>query len=288
MTWYQLTLISAFSIALADSVMKKYLSPLSAWDLVLVRFAIPGILLLPYALHYPMPGFNFSFLALMLLLVTLEIGAMMIYVHAVANNPLHLTLPYLAFTPIFNILTGYIFLGERISVKGGLGIVIVVLGSYILNITREFNLKRVAEPLTMIWKNQGSRLMLLCSFIYSLTSTLSKKAMQYADAESFGAYYFVIIGAAVWVIYPWVRRKNPKQILRKFVPVMGVAILMSIMVVTHFIAIANVQVAYMISVKRSSLLFGILMGALFFGERNLLRNLIGGSIILTGIVLLLN
>jgi len=286
MTWYQLTLISAFSIALADSVLKKHLSGLSGWDLLMVRFALPGLLLLPYALQFPFPHANLSFALLMALLVTLEIGAMLLYVHAITNNPLHLTLPYLSFTPVFNILTAYVFLGEHIDIHGALGIAIVVIGSYILNIPQGFTLKRLAEPLTACWQNRGSRLMLSCAFIYSLTSTLSKKAMEYANAESFGAYYFVIIGAAVMLLYPFMPRHDIQRIAKKYKPVSIVAVLMSIMVVTHFIAIAQIQVAYMVSVKRSSMLFGILFGALFFGEKNLLRNLIAGAIMLTGILLL--
>ena len=286
MTWYQLTLISAFTIAAADSVLKKYLSGLSSWDLLFVRFAIPGLLLLPYALSYPLPDFNVSFVALMLLLIALEIGAMLLYVHAITTSPLHLTLPYLSFTPVFNILTAYLFLGERIDFHGALGIAIVVIGSYVLNIPQGFTLKRIAEPLLAIWQCRGSRMMLLCAVIYSLTGVLSKKAMGFASAESFGAYYFVFIGTAVLILYPFVPRGNAQQVAKKYLPALVVAVLMAIMVVTHFLAIAQVEVAYMVSVKRSSMLFGILFGALLFGEKNLVRNLTAGGIMLIGIFVL--
>ena len=59
--------------------------------------------------------------------------------------------------------------------------------------------------------------------------------------------------------------------------------LMSIMVVTHFLAIARVEVAYMISVKRSSLLFALLCGALLFQERHLGRHLAAGILMVTGV-----
>jgi len=286
MAWYQLTLISALSLALADSVLKKYLVGLSPWDLLFVRFSVPGLMLLPYALQYPLPELNLAFSGLMALLVTLEISAMLLYVHAITTSPLHLTLPYLSFTPVLNVLTGYIFLGEQIDIHGALGIAIVVIGSYILNIPKGFTLKRIAEPVLAIWQCRGSRLMLLCALIYSLTGVLSKKAMGYTDAESFGAYYFIVIGGAVLFLYPFAPRSNMQLVVKKYIPVSIVAILMALMVVTHFIAIAQVEVAYMVSVKRSSMLFGILFGALFFGEKNLSRNLIAGSIMLTGIYVL--
>ena len=45
------------------------------------------------------------------------------------------------------------------------------------------------------------------------------------------------------------------------------------MVITHFLALARVEVAYMIAVKRTSLVFGVLYGALLFGERRLAKSL---------------
>ena len=55
--------------------------------------------------------------------------------------------------------------------------------------------------------------------------------------------------------------------------------------VTHFLAIQQVEVAYMIAVKRTSLLFGILYGALLFHETGLGRNLFAGGLMLGGVVL---
>jgi uncharacterized membrane protein len=58
------------------------------------------------------------------------------------------------------------------------------------------------------------------------------------------------------------------------------------MVYTHFLALKQVEVAYMIAVKRTSLLFGIIYGALFFRETNLGSNLLAGSLMLVGVLLI--
>jgi len=59
------------------------------------------------------------------------------------------------------------------------------------------------------------------------------------------------------------------------------------MVVTHFIAIAKVEVAYFITVKRTSLLFGIIFGALFFKGPRLAKNLSAGVLMVTGVLFIL-
>jgi len=68
--------------------------------------------------------------------------------------------------------------------------------------------------------------------------------------------------------------------------VIGVGVLMAVMVVTHFMAISKVEAAYMIAVKRTSLLFGILYGALLFREAHLGRNLVAGALMIAGVGLI--
>ena len=53
----------------------------------------------------------------------------------------------------------------------------------------------------------------------------------------------------------------------------------------HFYAIAHIEVAYMIAVKRTSLLFGMLYGAWLFGETGLARNLAAGILMVLGVFL---
>jgi uncharacterized membrane protein len=58
------------------------------------------------------------------------------------------------------------------------------------------------------------------------------------------------------------------------------------MVLAHFLALAQVEAAYMIAVKRMSLLFGIVYGALLFGEARLRQHLLSGSLMVAGVALL--
>lgn len=288
MSWFPLTMICAFCIASADAAVKKYLPDYAAWDLLLVRFTVPAILLLPLAFLFPLPPVPPEFMWLMALLTLLEIGAMLLYVQAITSSPLHLTLPYLSFTPVFNIGTGYLFLGESVTWLGAGGVVLVFMGAYLLNLpTFSLRSQQLWAPVKAIWANHGSRLMLLAAAIYSLTSVLSKRAMIYADPVSFGPFYFVVIGIAVLIITSIIRPRSLSVLKKRPIPTMLVGTLMAIMVVTHFLAISMVEVAYMLSVKRSSLLFGIIYGALLFAEKNLQKNLLAGSIMLCGVVLLL-
>jgi drug/metabolite transporter (DMT)-like permease len=92
---------------------------------------------------------------------------------------------------VFSALTGFLFLGERISADGFAGILLVVLGAYLLNF--EFadrgGLKALLAPVSAIIHHRGSRLMLSVAVIYSVTSVFGKGALQYAPGE-FRAFLF--------------------------------------------------------------------------------------------------
>jgi uncharacterized membrane protein len=56
--------------------------------------------------------------------------------------------------------------------------------------------------------------------------------------------------------------------------------------ITHFVSLSMAPVAYMISVKRLSLVLGVALGWLVFGEGNIRYRLIGASVMVCGVLLL--
>ena len=288
MHWINLTLLSAFLLATADTLSKRYLSHYRPGELVLVRFGVAGALLLPLLLWQPWPALSPAFWGWMAAALPLELLAMWLYMQAIRTSPLSLTLPYLAFTPAFNTLTGYVVLGETVTWIGLSGIMLIVLGAWLLNMEAAQNDTglNILAPFRAITQERGSRLMLIVAAIYSLTSVTSKGALLHANPAFFGPFYFVVLGVASVVLFasrdlsswrapgnhPWAH--------------LGVGVFMAGMVVTHFYAIEHIEVAYMIAVKRTSLLFGIFYGAWLFGETGLGKNLVAGVLMVLGVYLI--
>lgn len=287
MDWFSLSLSCALFLALADAFTKKFFPTYDGWELLLVRFVVPAFFLLPVAFLYPLPEVHREFWLWMLLLIPLEIVAMLLYLLAIRDSPLHLTLPYLAFTPIFSALIAFIFLDESLSLQGSFGVCLVVCGAYLLNIDQLKTGKRLIAPLLAIYRVRGSRLMLGAALIYSFTSVAGKVAMQHATPESFGPFYFLLIGACVFVMTLVVHPQKLPVIFSNPVRTLSVGLFMAMMVVTHFLALALVEVAYMISVKRASLLFGIVLGAILFKERHVAQHITAGSFMVAGVILIL-
>lgn len=285
MDWLALALLSAFALASADAATKHWLADYRAAELVVIRFGVGGLLLAPALLLQPWPALPPAFWGWVAALVPLEFAAMWLYMRAIRTSPLALTVPYLAFTPVFVTLTGYLLLGERVSPAGFVGILLVAVGAYVLNAQKLLagGAGALWAPVLAVWREPGSRAMLGVAVLYAVTSVLGKGALQYAPPSFFGPFYFALLALITLAFTGW--RRSGALLARRPGPHLLVGAAMAVMVIGHFLAVERVEVAYMIAVKRTSLLFGILYGALLFRETGLVRHLAGGTLMVAGVFL---
>ncbi len=288
MHWLTLSLVCALCLASSDAAAKHWLRAADAREIVVVRLGLSGLLLAPWVLTFELPPLPPPFWAWMALLLPLEIAAMALYAKAIRDYPLALTVPYLAFTPVLVILSGWLVLGETISERGLLGILFVVGGSWLLNFEHSDRLDRrtLLAPLRAILANPGSRMMLTSATIYAVTSVGGKAAMQWMPAAQFGAFYFTLVGGLTLLLVAVTRPRSLQVQRHGALPLLIIAGFMAAMVVTHFLALSKVEAAYMIAAKRTSLLFGMLYGAMLFGERHLGRHLLAGALMIAGVALI--
>jgi len=128
--------------------------------------------------------------------------------------------------------------------------------------------------------------MLGVAALYSMTSVLGKGALQYMPPTFFVPFYFCVLGTCTLLIF------FPKQptilglLWRRPAPHFLIGVVMAVSIVTHFLAIQRVEVASMIAVKRTSLLFGIVYGALLFKEPRLRQHLSAGALMVLGVFLI--
>ena len=282
MIWLPLALITAFSLSTADALSKKALDGTEDIVIVWVRegYSLPFLAI--GLLFVPIPELDIAFYLTVASLIPLEIAALVLYVKAIKLSPLSLTIPFLALSPVFIMVIAFFTLGERPSLAGLSGVALITAGAYTLN-------ARAAEagllgPLRAIAKERGSLLMIAVAIIYSVTSTLGKVALLHSSPVFFGFFYPFVL-TAVLTVFLMARSKLHLVFSRPkvFLPI---GLFSALMIITHFAALGLTQVAYMISVKRTSLLFSILYGRLLFGEENIRERLAGGAMMLAGVALI--
>jgi drug/metabolite transporter (DMT)-like permease len=286
--WVLLSLLSAFSLATSDALSKKAVQGNNEYLVAWFRLIFSLPLLVIVSVSVPVPVIDNHFYTAFLVSLPLEILAVILYIKALKLSPLSLTLPFLALTPLFLILNSYIILGEKVSLTGAAGIFLIVSGSYLLNIGEIRN--GVFGPLKAIGRERGSVLMICVALLYSFTSSFGKMAIEHSSALFFGSTYFIavnIVFAPLAILKgrselrPFIEQKKYRHL---FIP----GVFYSIMIIAHMTAISLTKVAYMISVKRVSLLIGILYGYILFKEENIRGRFLGALLMLAGFVLVVN
>lgn len=295
MFWFVAALGAAFFVALGDALNKKFfardgmvlmaiartLGPLPFLVLfLLVFFPVPELLI-----HFRKAFQNPEFLKTVGLLLPLETLALLLYMEAIRISPLSLTLPFLSFTPAFIILTGYLVLGEKLSWQGIGGIGLVVMGSYLLHLPTLT--EGPLAPFRALLREKGSLLMVAVALIYAVTSVLGKKAILLSNPLWFAGTYFVILGLFVPAVLKIVFRPEIRLFIERNIKgVLALGLAQALMVICHMKAISLAPAAYMIAVKRVSILFGILFGGVFFQESHLRARFFAASIMLLGVLLI--
>lgn len=280
--WIIYALLTAFLLATSDALTKKVLASRDEYFVAWARllFALP--VFLASLLFIEMPTLNKEFWTATLVALPFEIAAMILYTKALKVSPISLTMPFLALTPLFLILVSYFILGEKVSISGGLGILLIASGSYTLNIHEMRH--SLIEPVKAVFREKGSVMMIMVAIIFSLTSSLGKMAITNSSPVFFGSFYFILITI---IFTPIVLSKSKIVITKKdMVPLAIIGLTYALMIIFHMLAMSLTKVAYMISVKRMSLLFSIFYGHIIFREEKIPERALGGVIMFIGFVLI--
>ena len=284
MHWYTLAFLAAMAVSTRDAWVKKHFSLLGPYEMAVfpLAFSVP-LFSLSY-LFVEKPPLDLVFWQCLGSCIPLEIIATLLYMESIRVSPLSLTVPYLALTPAFTLLTGRLLLHEMPNSAGILGILATVVGSYILNLNPTD--RRFIAPFMGMLKEKGCRLMLVVAIIYSLTSVISRKAILHSSPMFFGTSYSLLLASTMLIIFA-ASGKSSLQSLARGIPKGSVAgALFFLEVVCNNMALASTQAVYMISVKWLSILMGVIYGGFLFRERHLSYRLAGALMMAGGAVVI--
>lgn len=282
MIWFTLALATALTVATGDALTKKFFGRFSPLEMAVVAslFSLPLLLItLPFI---PVPPLDSVFWWTVCALVPLNTLAFYLYMKAIKLSPLSLCIPFLAFTPVFMILTGFLVLEEIPNSWGIFGIGFVVVGSYALH-AGEVKHGYLA-PFRAIFKEPGSVLMLIVSVLFSLLAVLGKRAIQHSSPVFFGFFFLVLLDLVTLVLFPLLGKIQWGTLLRMPIKGISVGLMLYLHVLFHALAISMVEAVYMISVKRLSILFSVAYGWLLFKESQIGNRMVGAFLMFLGVV----
>lgn len=236
-----------------------------------------------------------------LLNTLLEGTAILLNYRALQVAPLSLCVPFMALTPLFLLPAGYLFLGEEISGGMIMGVLVVTLGSLVIN--RKLVAGGWLEPLRSIFREKGSRYMLCVALLLTCTAVLDKWFVASGGQRSFGlrvshslslalgkgvllAVFFMglalvrrrLQGSAAPIGWVRVWRETPAWLL-------SAGAFESSVMMLQLVAMQFSVAALIISIKRSGILLACVLGWFVFKERDIQDRVIGSFVMLAGVSL---
>ncbi|MCH7902434.1 DMT family transporter [archaeon] len=284
MLWVLYALLSGFFFSTADAFTKKVSDKVDDHILVLSRFMF-GVPLLLLLFIIPIPVIGTAFWYAFAVLIPIEALSYTLYIKSIKSSPISLVLPFLSFTPVFLLLTSFLILGEFPNVMGLVGILIIVIGAYVLHLK---SLKHgMLDPIKSIISNRGSMYMLIVAFFFSITSTLSKIIVLNSSPFFAVIVYLSSLSVVLFFIALVLSGKKIFQLKTEFKSLFPIGLFYSLMALFHNMAITLAIVPFIMSIKRSSSLFSVFYGHFWFKEKNIKARFAGAVIMVVGASLII-
>lgn len=282
--WLPLGLIAALGTAAGDALIKRFFADLSPYgmSLALWLFALPYLLVVGLAIAWP--PLDRTFWLAVTFALPLEVAAALLYMKAIKVCPLSLCIPFLAFTPVFLIVTGRLILGEGLNPWGMAAVLLMAGGSYILSLsTGRFGF---LAPLRALLREVGARCMLMVAVLYSCTAALGKLAILHSNPAFFGVLYPLIFSGVLLAGYPLSNPRPARTLIKRSRWGIILGLCLAAVIFSQVYGLKLAPAAYLIAVKRTSVFFSVLLGGVWLKERPLAPRLVGAALMVGGVLLI--
>lgn len=282
--WIVLGLLVAMGFSWQDVIAKNltrdYDARLVAWGWF--AFALP-ILWVAFVFE-PQKSFSITLgFWLMVDSVMLAI-ATLFYVRALQLSDLSLVVPMLSFTPLFMMVTSRVMLGEVPTAVGATGVVLIVAGSYLLNLRHRH--LGFWEPLRRLVTEKGTRYALVTSLIYSVGANIDKIAVRQSSPVVWITY---LTTATVLILGVFLKSQKDFTFapLRKvWKPLAMIGSLYAVFYILQLVVIMMTLASYLVAVKRMSVVFSSIFGLWIWKESSFRDRLPGILLMIFGVILI--
>ncbi|BCR03227.1 hypothetical protein DESUT3_02960 [Desulfuromonas versatilis] len=284
MTWIALSLFTAFFESAKDVFGKRGLRNSDefvvawAWRF----FALP--FLLPLLLVIEIPSLDRPFWWALAVSGGLNAVTSVLYLRAIRLSDLSLTVPMVTFTPMLLLLTSPLILGERPGPLGVLGVLLIVLGAYLLNV-KQRGLGLLA-PFRALLAEPGPRLMLLVAATWSVTANVDKIGLQHSSPLFWAIAVNLTITLLLLPLAAPRLRRDRARVRANLGNLLAIGACGGLTLICQMTAISLTLVPYVIAIKRTSTLMSVGWGWLLFGEKGIANRLAGVAVMVLGVVLI--
>ena len=290
MTWFAIALLSAFLSAFAAITQKKVLFSLGALEFSFLLSLVNLVFSIPFFFFIDYGTINSFNLLVLFIKSVIGVGAFFCVMLSLKNLEISNALPLLALTPGFIAVFAFIFLGEALKTAEVVGLIILMLGTYILE---SGNSTKIIFPFSILLKSKYHRFVILALLLFTASSILDKLLLIKLNLSpisltAFQHIYFAIMFSIIFFVFR--KKTEPLPSITNKINLGWIA-LISVLTIgyryTQVVAIGLASVALVLAVKRTSVFWATIIGGKIFSDKDLLKRSIAAVLILVGAILIL-
>ena len=284
MIWLAFAILTAFFESLKDVSSKRSLRNLDVYIVAWVANIFAVIFLIPLLLIAGIPTIDAQFWIALFIGGSLNVVSFTLYIRAIQIADLSLTVPLVTLTPLFLLFTSPLIVHENPTVADAIGILLIVVGSYVLNLRERQH--GYFAPLKVLFRNKGSRFMLMVAFLWSITSNFDKIGVVHSSPLFWSTSLYAYLTLGMFPIALFNSRRKFNQILPNLKPLALIGFFHAIAITFQMIAVTYTLVTQVIAIKRMSALISVLFGHFMFHEKGLQERLTGAAIMVLGVIVM--
>jgi drug/metabolite transporter (DMT)-like permease len=195
-------------------------------------------------------------------------------------------------SPMYNIgtviavLMAVLILGEKLTYPQIAGVILVILGTYILELKKG---SPFLQPFRDIFKSEKIHYVLISTLAYSVVTILSKYILNFIDPLTFLFTQLFLSGLFIAILVYW-KHGGFKDIRKGFVVhkhmIVVLSVTMIVAMLTDFFALRAGEASLVLPVVRLWTLFVVIFGGTFYKEGHLRNRIIATAIMLAGIFII--
>lgn len=277
-------IVTSLTVIIAKRIMKEADEYLYLWLNNL--FTLPFLLAI-VLIFYQIPRIDRSFILATVGAVAISVVAAILAYRAIKISEVSLVNPISSFNPVFTAIISFIVLGEKISFRGVLGILLVVGGAYLLQISE--SKKGALAPIKALASHRGVQLSLVAYFLWAITPSLEKTAIFHTSPQvpPFASLAGMVGAIALYTPIVAQVSKKPIDIARRHLKLFVLSgFLGGIGMTAAFTAFSLANLGLVTATFKLSMIFTVVLGWLFFKEKEIKSRLLGSIVMLIGVVLL--
>jgi len=269
MLWFIYALIAAVFVSLGSILSKKELFHKHALEFATLRsmcMAIFAIILL----FFLDPEISISTLLIIYLISLFATSISFLKTKSLRHLDISIFSPLTNMSPIFLLIFAFFILGEKLSGLQFLGLALMIVGSYTLEV--DHNFKNFFTPIKKVIKSKYQLLLLFTLVFMSLGAIIDKYAVTYLlKPLVYLCYMWIFIGFNFIVIdfFKFGLKDVKKDLRKNILPIIAIAFFGIVGNAFYLTALSLQLVTLVVPIKRLSTLFDTIIGGSLFHEKGI-------------------